>query len=177
MGGDVALEDAGVGRARVRTDGARRVQPRKSCWPATGKPPAWSRTTRPARPPNAGPSPSIYKGGDGGTARQHYGINRASLRDEFPLSGDRGPAHQNHIKTTARRRMVPPRRHGGLFVLLARRVSDRAHLVSRGVRHVRQILNPLRDIRHALNRRQVQAKCQRQRPTLALASVCAPQVP
>ena len=28
-------------------------------WPATGKPPAWSLTTRPARPPNAGPSESI----------------------------------------------------------------------------------------------------------------------
>ena len=54
--------------------------------------------------------------------------------------------------------MVPPRRHGGLFVLLARRVSDRAPLVSRGVRHVRQILNPLRDIRHALNRRDVHAE-------------------
>ena len=35
---------------------------RKSCWPATGKPPAWSLTTRPARPPNAGPSESICKG-------------------------------------------------------------------------------------------------------------------
>ena len=54
--------------------------------------------------------------------------------------------------------MVPPRRHGGLFVLLARRVSDRAPLFSRGVRHVRQILNPLRDIRHALNRRDVHAE-------------------
>ena len=54
--------------------------------------------------------------------------------------------------------MVPPRRHGGLFVLLARRVSDRAPLVSRGVRHVRQILNPLRDIRHALHRRDVHAE-------------------
>ena len=49
-------------------------------------------------------------------------------------------------------------RQGGLFVLLARRVSDRAHLFSRGVRHVRQVLNPLRDIRHALNRREVQAE-------------------
>ena len=29
--------------------------------------------------------------------------------------------------TTALRRIVPPRRHGGLFVLLARRVSDRVH--------------------------------------------------
>ena len=48
------------------------------------------------------------------------------------------------------------RRHGCLFVLLARRVSDRAPLFSRGVRHVRQILNPLRDIRHALNLREVQ---------------------
>ena len=54
--------------------------------------------------------------------------------------------------------MVPPRRHGGLFVLLARRVSDRAPLCSRGVRHVRQILNPLRDIRHALHRRDVHAE-------------------
>ena len=49
-------------------------------------------------------------------------------------------------------------RHGGLFVLLARRVSDRAPLFSRGVRHVRQILNPLRDIRHALHRRDVHAE-------------------
>ena len=40
---------------------------------------------------------SICKGGDGGTARQHYGINRASLRDEFPLAGDRVP----HRRTTA----------------------------------------------------------------------------
>ena len=53
--------------------------------------------------------------------------------------------------------MVPPRRHGGLFVLLARRVSDRAHLVSRGVRHVRQILNPLRvgHVGHFLDGREV----------------------
>ena len=56
-----------------------------------------TRTTRRARPPNAGPSESICKGGDGGTARQHYGINRASLRDEFPLSGDRVP----HRRTTS----------------------------------------------------------------------------
>ena len=46
----------------------------------------------------------ICKGGDGGTPRQHYGITRASLRDEFPLGGDRCPhrrttakPHQNHI--------------------------------------------------------------------------------
>ena len=65
---------------------------------------------------------------------------------------------QHHVNTTALRRMVPPMRQGGLFVLLARRVSDRAHLFSRGVRHVRQILNPLRDIRHALNRRDVHAE-------------------
>ena len=64
---------------------------------ATGKPPAWSRTTRRARPLNAGPSHGICKGGDGGTARQHYGITRASLRDEFPLSGDRVP----HLRTTS----------------------------------------------------------------------------
>ena len=44
-----------------------------------------------------GPSESICKGGDGGTPRQHYGIKRASLRDEFPLSGDRVP----HRRTTA----------------------------------------------------------------------------
>ena len=37
-------------------------------WPGTGKPPAWSLTTRPARPPNAGPSPSICEGWNGGTA-------------------------------------------------------------------------------------------------------------
>ena len=61
--------------------------PRKSCWPATGKPPAWSLTTRRARPPNAGPSHGICKGGDGGTARQQYGIKRASLRDEIPAVG------------------------------------------------------------------------------------------
>ena len=52
-----------------------------------------------------------------GTARQHYGIiKRASLRDEFPLSGDRVRTlepQQYHSNTTALRRMVPPRRHGG----------------------------------------------------------------
>ena len=53
--------------------------------------------------------------------------------------------------------MVPPRRHGCLFVLLARRVSDRAPLFSRGVRHVRQILNPLRveHVGHFLDGREV----------------------
>ena len=56
------------GRARVRTDGARRVHHGSHAGPATGKPPAWSRTTRPARPPNAGPSPSICEGWNGGTA-------------------------------------------------------------------------------------------------------------
>ena len=45
-------------------DGSRAARPpRKSCWPATGKPPAWSRTTRRARPPNAGPSESICSRG------------------------------------------------------------------------------------------------------------------
>ena len=51
------------GRARVRTDGRAARPPRKSCWPATGKPPAWSRTTRRARPLNAGPSESICNRG------------------------------------------------------------------------------------------------------------------
>ena len=35
--------------------------PGSASWPATGKPPAWSPTTRPARPPNAGPSKSICR--------------------------------------------------------------------------------------------------------------------
>ena len=72
--------------------------------------------------------------------------------------------------------MVPPRRHGGLFVLLARRVSDRAPLCSRGVRHVRQILNPLRDIRHALNRRDVPLSARAARkfgPSFAVRQSCA----
>ena len=38
---------------------------RVESWPGTGKPPAWSRTTRPARPPNAGPSESICEAGTG----------------------------------------------------------------------------------------------------------------
>ena len=60
--------------APLRADGLAAIlataarPPRKSCWPATGKPPAWSLTTRPARPPNAGPSHGICKGGDGGDA-------------------------------------------------------------------------------------------------------------
>ena len=122
------------GRARVRTDGARRVHHGSHA----GR--------QPARPPNAGPSESICKGGDGGTARQQYGINRASLRDEFPLSGDRVP----HRRTTATPQHAGAwslQGDGCLFVLLARRV-----------RHVRQILNPLRDIRHALHRRDVHAE-------------------
>ena len=49
------------GWARVRADGARRLDNRSHAWPGTGKPPAWSLTTRPARPPNAGPSPSICR--------------------------------------------------------------------------------------------------------------------
>ena len=76
-----------VRRAPAERNHPRQLFQRKSCWPATGKPPAWSLTTRPARPPNAGPSESICKGGDGRTARQHYGIKRASLRDEIPAEG------------------------------------------------------------------------------------------
>ena len=57
------------GRAPVVTIPARQARAfrvidnrtRKSCWPATGKPPAWSLTTRPARPLNAGPSESICR--------------------------------------------------------------------------------------------------------------------
>ena len=37
---------------------------------------------------------------------------------------------QHHVNTTALRRMVPPMRQGGLFVLLARRVSSAVRLYS-----------------------------------------------
>ena len=109
----------------------------------------------------------FVKAGTGG--RQHYDITTTALRQHSSLTSGMN-AHcrvtgsrtvepqQHHSNTTALRSMVPPRRHGCLFVLLARRVSDRAPLVSRGVRHVRQILNPLRDIRHAPNRRDVHAE-------------------
>ena len=39
----------------------RRVHHVKSCWPATGKPPAWSRTTRPARRRTRG-RPKVFVG-------------------------------------------------------------------------------------------------------------------
>ena len=101
---------------------------------------------RPPAPPASKARVTAHSGGDGGTARHQYGITRASLRDEFPLSGDRFP----HLRTTS----TP--QHSGewslqcvkgvLFVLLARRVSDRAPLFSRGVRHVRQ--NPQSAPRH-----------------------------
>ena len=58
----VTAHSGRVGLASELTARAARP-PRKSCWPATGKPPAWSLTTRPARPPNAGPSESICSRG------------------------------------------------------------------------------------------------------------------
>ena len=45
-----------------------------------------------------------------------------------------------------------------LFVFRARGIADRLHALDIGIRDIRQILNPLRDIRHALNRREVQAE-------------------
>ena len=40
----------------------------------------------------------------------------------------------------------------------ARGIADRLHALDIGIRDIRQILNPLRDISHALNRREVQAE-------------------
>ena len=45
-----------------------------------------------------------------------------------------------------------------LFVFRARGIADRLHAGDIGIRDIRQILNPLRDIRHALHRREVQAE-------------------
>ena len=48
------------------------------------------------------------KAGTGGTPRQQYGINRASLRDEFPLSGDRasGRGSVSSSRSRTRRQQV-----------------------------------------------------------------------
>ena len=43
-----------------------------------------------------------------------------------------------------------------LFVFRARGIADRLHALEIGIRDIRQILNPLRDILHALNRRVLQ---------------------
>ena len=42
-----------------------------------------------------------------------------------------------------------------LFVFRARGIADRLHALDIGILDIRQILNPLRDIRHALHRREV----------------------
>ena len=39
-----------------------------------------------------------------------------------------------------------------LFVFRARGIADRLHALDIGIRDIRQILNPLRDVRHALSR-------------------------
>ena len=45
-----------------------------------------------------------------------------------------------------------------LFFFRARGIADRLHALDIGIRDIRQILNPLRAFRHALNRREVQAE-------------------
>ena len=72
----------------------------------------------------------IVKAGTGGrhdsttaSLEPHSGMN-----SRCRVTGSRTlEPQQYHSNTTALRRIVPPRRHGGLFVLLARRVSDRVH--------------------------------------------------
>ena len=44
------------------------------------------------------------------------------------------------------------------FYTGARGIANLLHALDIGIRDIRQILNPLRDIRHALNRREVQAE-------------------
>ena len=65
---------------------------------------------------------------------------------------ERRPTHPGRL------RFPPSLLIVGLCVLLARGIADRLHAGDIGIRDIRQILNPLRDIRHALHRREVQAE-------------------
>ena len=149
------------GRARVRTDGARRVHHGSHAGRQLENRPHGRSLLGGRDRRTRGRRTVFVKAGTGGrhdsttASREHH----SGMNSRWRVTGSRTvEPQQHHVNTTALRRIVPPMRQGCLVVLLARRVSDRAHLFSRGVRHVRQILNPLRDIRHALNRRDVHAE-------------------
>ena len=110
------------------------------------------------------------------------GITRASLRDEFPLAGDRVP----HRRTTA----TPQQHHStqehgpskasrvSLRSSGAPRLGSRASLLAGRPARPTDHLNPLRDIRHALNRRDtctLSARAARRKfgPSFAVRNPCA----
>ena len=164
------------GRARVRTDGARRVHHGSHAGRQLENRPHGRALLGRRHRRTRGRRPVFVKAGTGG----RHDSTTASLEPHFGMN--------SRCRVTGSRTVEPQStpQHAGAWSLQGvtgvssffwrDRVSDRAPLVSRGVRHVRQILNPLRDIRHALHRRDVHAERPRrpEKVRTARPSPCCP---